>query len=104
MDDLLYYQLKAELALEAGDIEEAKVWAALANSTATALTARGPGTLRGPIPNDVRDELKERVKNGERPEFFGGAGVRPDGPPSPGGGRTPIQPTPGRGATNRQLG
>lgn len=98
MEELLYYQIKAELALEAGNVEEATVWAALANSVATALTGRGPGPFRNRTSMTDRQAQKDRVRNGQWPIEPEGSNVQPNRP-----GPSPAEPahTPGKARVTR---
>lgn len=82
--DLVYYQLKSEIAIEDGNLEEAVVWASLANSVATSLTARGPRVGRGDLSTEYREMLKEQVRNGEMPN------LAPTGPPGQERKRYPL--------------
>lgn len=87
-EDVLYYQAKAEIAIEDGDIETAKVYAQLADSSSRSTGARPP-VLRQMQQVD-REMLKERIKKGDKQPFA------PPTPPTPAPPVDPGNPNPGK--------
>lgn len=74
LEDFVFYQLKAEIALEDGNLQEAQVYASLADSS-----ARASGPARGPASRIRFDRaaMKEHVRNGGYVVFDG---ALPPGP------------------------
>lgn len=85
-EDVVLYQLQAEIALEDGDVEKAQVYATLASSAARALLLRGTNSV-----GYDRDEVKDRLRSGGWPvELLQARRPGPPNRPDPRPERTPI--------------